>query len=912
MRLFYVAGQLIDLYPKTVIAQTLQVFDPGKVGSIYTAYTSAVKAPLTQNNRKIFEFLDNTKTRTNIPYTSLECSYFEDGIPVIRKARLVINGVNSKEISFTVYSGAWGFFEQIQDRTLWDLDFFDINGVWSQATRDTYRNATTGILQALVDDGRLEQAAAPRIDNQGSSLKCPQIYYHTIIAKIFDGFEFTGDIFDNAIFNAIAMPLGVIYNDASFLEGAMFFAAAPGDQVITDPVAAQTVLFNRNVKQGSDNFYDGISQYIVANTTTALRYLVLTFNIQLVIEVTGGTVDIRIEATDYTPSVLLNKPSGTYDTLFTASLGHKDGDIVKVTIIKNTGTPVVTIVSGTLYTTPFGSSSPEIILPSILPEMYVYFNKLFEEIKIIDFLKDFCVRFNVQITQRNNVLEVNTLNKILDVFTGPDWTAKRDDVSQNIKYVFNTYGRTNYIKSPTDSDFTPDLTDAYGDGSFTVPNENLKGAATLYTSIFSVTGMIQTFGAFMLDLKITQINEISGLPEFLRMPGNRLFFVRNKYDFEPYVLYDAVDRDDYKVGYYFDPNQDYEMSFQFFIDNFYQKFVDRCLRRTRLIEREYNLSDLDIFQFNQQVPIYDDNERFLVTKINNRVSRKACKVELLRIEANPEVTYKEQYLAITIVNFLQQMGEASNVRNFLQTFAATITNDLPLYSLRLQLVESVTGNPTWKSTSNNGTSTIVQNVIGNGSSNTTNIPTADYVSIQVVKVDNNGNGPNGFPVITGYVEWMLNGVRRFTKTFNSANHSSLQGLNYTFGRTRTLRTAVRAAVIVPVSLANDCSTGDVLDGVTLIAGDRILLLAQTTTHQNGIYQVQAGTPFRPLDNDTGPEISDTAVTVSEGTINGGKFFECTNTGTLTPGATPIGYRQYFPLSPGDAIRINIFENGSTP
>jgi hypothetical protein len=120
------------------------------------------------------------------------------------------------------------------------------------------------------------------------------------------------------------------------------------------------------------------------------------------------------------------------------------------------------------------------------------------------------------------------------------------------------------------------------------------------------------------------------------MPGNRLFFVRDKYDFEPPVLYDTIDRTDYKVGFYFDPNEDREMSWQYFIDQFHQKYIDRSLRKVRLIEREYNLSDLDIYKFDQQVPIWDDGERFLVTKIINRVTRKVCKVELLKIEANPE------------------------------------------------------------------------------------------------------------------------------------------------------------------------------------------------------------------------------------------------------------------------------------
>lgn len=915
MRSFYVAGQLIDLYPSTVIAQTLQVFDPGKVGSIFTSYTSSIKAPLTQNNRKIFGFLDNTKTLSDIPYSSLGCNYYESGFPIIRSGRIVVTGVVNQpkgEISFTVYSGAWGFFQQIEDKTLWNLDFTDINGPWNQAARDGYRNAATGILQALVDDGRLDQnaaATAPTIENQGTIIKCPQVYYHTILAKIFEGFEVTGDIFDNEIMKALAMPLGVVYNDPTFLESKGFFAAAPGTQNIVDPVAAVEVIFSKNVKQGSENFWDGVSQYVVVNPDTIEKYFRITFYLQLQIEVTGGTVDIQIEASTYTATVLSNVGTGSYSLQFLSSLGHADGEIVKVSIIKNTGTPVVDVLSGSFYTQTVGGfdAASGMFFSSIVPG-WVYFNKLFEKISLLDFLKDFCVRFGVQITQRNNVLEVNTFNKILDVRSGPDWTAKRHDVTENIKYIFNTYGKTNYIKTPTDTEFTPDFTDEYGDGKFQIPNANLKESATLYTSIFYISEMVTTFGVFMLKLNLEP-----DLSLFKRMPGNRLFFVRDKYDFEPPVLYDAIDRTDYKVGYYFDPNQTREMSFQFFVDNFYQKFLDRCLRRTRVIERDYNLSDLDIYQFDQQVPIYDDNERFLVTKISNRVSRKAARVELLRIDPSPAVTYKEQYLAITIVNFLQQMGEASNIRNFLQTFAATLTNASPFYRIRLALTESITGNPTWRATTYNGTVTHTQDVIGDFSVSNTTMPLADYMQTTVVKINNNGNGPTGFPVVPGYVEWMLNGVRVFTKTFNTANHSSIQGLNYTFGRQRTLRASVRVTSIVNVNLATGVQAGSVIDGVALISGDRVLLQSQTSPAQNGVWQAQpTGSPFRPLDNDTGTEISDTAIQVTAGTVHAGRYYQCTNTGSLTPDVTPVGYSRIFILAAGDQIRINVFENGATP
>jgi len=413
MKQLYVDDQLIDLHPNTVIAQTLQVFDPGRLGSVVTNYTSSIRAPRTFNNEQVFGFLSNTKTKSTVPYSSLSCKYFEDGLPIIRNARIVITEV-AEDYALTIYSGPWGFFEIIQDKTLWDLDFLDINGPWDDAARDGYRNTITGILQALLDDGQLESSTPPVIDYQEAILRSPQIYYHTVVEKIFStyGFEVEGDIFTHDIYKKLAIPLSVAYKDPHFLEAKIFSAAADGLQVMVNPASATNVIFDQNVKQGSDNFYDGVSEYVVVNTDTALGYFKVIVSAEITIVVTGGTVDIRIESTGFTPDEELNKGSGTYSLSFQATTGHADGDITKVTITTNSGTPTVEIINGVFYNYPYSGIEDEnddTYLPTIVTE-YVYFQKLFEEVKLLDFLKEFCVRFNVQITQINNVLHVNTLN----------------------------------------------------------------------------------------------------------------------------------------------------------------------------------------------------------------------------------------------------------------------------------------------------------------------------------------------------------------------------------------------------------------------------------------------------------------------------------------------------------------------
>lgn len=766
MKLLYVDGELIDLYPNTVIAQTLQVWDPGRVGSIVTNYTASVRVPRTAINDRVFRFLAYSKSQSNVPYTSLSCRYEENGIPVIRDGRIILNEAREKEYTFTINSGPWGFFETIQSKKLWNLDFSDINGPWTESDRDAYRNATTGIVQALVDDGRLDQdqaSTAPTIENQGDILKAPQIYYHTVIAKIFQGFEVDGDIFDNVIFKNLALPLRVDYQDTAWLEAKLFYAAAPGDQEMLNPTTETAVIFNTQIRQGSENFYDGNSEYVVVNPDTAARYFQPRFIIGLTLEVVGGTVDIILQATGYVDSAEeINVGTGTYAFEYLPSLGLKDGDVVRIVIKTRSGTPVVTIVAGQFHNMILSGTDGFSFSPSIVQD-YVYFNKLFNDILIIDFLKEFCVRFNVQITQINNVLHVNTANKILDDATGPDWTLKRNKGYERIKYAFSSYAQTNYLKAPVDEEFSPDISDSYGDGTFAIPNENLKPSATLYTSMYYASQMITTFGVFMLHLNLE--------PDFgsiARPAGDRLFFVREPYDWEPPCLYHNVDRDDYLIGFYFDPYQERHIGWQFFIDTFYTKFVDRCLRKVRLVEREYNLSDLDIFTFNQQIPIYDDSERFLVVKIMNRVSRKACRVQLLKIEPNPE-----HYFVQNIANNI-----SAAIEDLIEVIADNVVSVL---SVEMELQESVMGNPTWQCTFDNGDSVVVI-AVGDEATDT---DTLDHegeldVDADVLKTNNDGNGPDGFPVISGWVEWLRNGVQVNTKTFDSSSHSSLQDLNYTY------------------------------------------------------------------------------------------------------------------------------------
>jgi hypothetical protein len=91
-----------------------------------------------------------------------------------------------------------------------------------------------------------------------------------------------------------------------------------------------------------------------------------------------------------------------------------------------------------------------------------------------------------------------------------------------------------------------------------------------------------------------------------------------------------------------------------------------------------------------------------------------------------------------------------------------------------------------------------------------------------------------------------------------------------------------------------------LDGVSLSAGDRVLVKDQASQLQNGIYIVSAvgsvATNWvltRAVDADNTTELTPGAYTfVEEGTVNGQNGYVCTNSGTISIGSTAITWVQF--------------------
>jgi len=152
--------------------------------------------------------------------------------------------------------------------------------------------------------------------------------------------------------------------------------------------------------------------------------------------------------------------------------------------------------------------------------------------------------------------------------------------------------------------------------------------------------------------------------------------------------------------------------------------------------------------------------------------------------------------------------------------------------------------------------------------------TSSATASKLVKRDENGNISVATPTDDGHAA---------TKGYVDAARSGLD-----------VKASVRVATTAAINLSSDLEAGDVIDGVTLVAGDRVLVKHQGTASENGIYvAVASGAASRSTDADTSAEVTTGMFTfVSEGTVNADSGWVLSTNDTITLGTTGLTFVQF--------------------
>lgn len=104
----------------------------------------------------------------------------------------------------------------------------------------------------------------------------------------------------------------------------------------------------------------------------------------------------------------------------------------------------------------------------------------------------------------------------------------------------------------------------------------------------------------------------------------------------------------------------------------------------------------------------------------------------------------------------------------------------------------------------------------------------------------------------------------------------------------SVKTAVRAATTANITL----SGAQTIDGVSVIAGDRVLVKNQSSASGNGIYLAASGAWSRTTDMDAWAEFPGSFFFVQEGTTNADSGWVCTSDQGGTLGTTSVTFAQF--------------------
>lgn len=191
--------------------------------------------------------------------------------------------------------------------------------------------------------------------------------------------------------------------------------------------------------------------------------------------------------------------------------------------------------------------------------------------------------------------------------------------------------------------------------------------------------------------------------------------------------------------------------------------------------------------------------------------------------------------------------------------------------------------------------TLNQNTTGNAANVTGTVAIANGgtgATVAATALSNLGGAPLASPSFTGTpvaptATAGTNNTQLATTAFvTTAVDAARSGLD--------VKASVRVATTAAGTLSTSYANAQVVDGVTLATGNRILIKNQAAGAENGIYTVNAsGAPTRATDADANEEVTPGLFTfVEEGTVNADSGWVLSNNDTITLGTTALTFAQF--------------------
>lgn len=184
---------------------------------------------------------------------------------------------------------------------------------------------------------------------------------------------------------------------------------------------------------------------------------------------------------------------------------------------------------------------------------------------------------------------------------------------------------------------------------------------------------------------------------------------------------------------------------------------------------------------------------------------------------------------------------------------------------------------------------------GNGTAVSAAAAGTDYAPATATTSALKGNGSGGFSAAT------LNDSGAPTTDFSMASHKLINVLDPTAAQDAATKNyvdttaqglAAKASVVATSTTNITLSGAQTIDGISVVATNRVLLTGQTTASQNGIWLANAAAWTRPADFATGSSQLGTYVFVEGGTTNASSGWVLTGTTAVTVDTSSQTWTQF--------------------
>lgn len=442
----------IELDSGSKISRTLQVNDIANLENRQANYSTTFKIPKTANNIRAFNRLGVNGNTSNTPYQRNNAYLYSDNEECLVYDGWAIIKETSDVYSTNIVDGNIDLYKAIENKTLSDLDFTDINHF---KTLDTVVNSFDGSLgyQYIIAD--YNGKAFFDTNKINIDYLVPSVKVSLLWQKIHDtyGFTYSGDVFNTFNFQNLYLTYPKGTADANEEPEEYYANTWTNDTYINDGGGGFFYLPHESPTPTQGIFLVNDIDYIVPSTGT---YVITSdVNLSLLVEdQQGNQVNV---SSGYEYGVVINNNINSFqeigDSLY---IELNEGDILSLFIIHPLDIISVTVTGDINY--------------GFLSGFNIDFNETLIDFSTRDFIKMVLNRFGLTPfkDKYSNHYEYLTLEQRLQSPTIEDWSRKFVSKNKEI-YIYSNYAQKNdfiYKYNDDESD--------YHDGSILISNVNLK------------------------------------------------------------------------------------------------------------------------------------------------------------------------------------------------------------------------------------------------------------------------------------------------------------------------------------------------------------------------------------------------------------------------------------------------------